>query len=172
MSVRGMLHGWIIGSDVILRFSVDKRWEPLGGTFLCLVCLESDACLGTFFKGQFFNYYFGMRLQWRSVVSFPILQKKSWLFNFRCARWVVKIKEGNVLFTHTPASTTPEKEHQISWKCILWWHHLFFFYFWFVSMSSDFSCKWPQEINHTTLSPFALALGFWITLFYFFFTCY
>lgn len=52
-----------LGQTSSLGFPVTKRWEPLGGTFLCLVCLKSDACLGTFFKGQFCFFYFGMRLQ-------------------------------------------------------------------------------------------------------------
>lgn len=73
-----------------------------------------------------------------------------------------KIKETCIVYTHTLASTTPEKEHQISWKCILLWHLFFLFFFLYILCQHElgFQLQMALEIKYTMLSPFALALDF------------
>lgn len=123
---------------------VNITWVPLVSSFFVFFHVwRVDRVMhdGGIFRGQFF----GNETAVRSVVSFLMLQKADSLISDVRDGWLKKKK---VLIAHTLSSTTPEKRTPDLMEVhFVVTSFCFFNLFLFVSMSSDFSCKWPWGSN-------------------------
>lgn len=153
MSERGysMLHEWIIRSDAILEFStllLLNITQVPGSQFIYIWCFKR-----LMHDGAFSGDTFG---EWDCCEKCGVISdaSKSWLFNFRRARWMVK-KKKRIVYTHThmhpPLLKKNTRSHGSTFCC-----DIFFIY----QHELKFQLQMALEIEYTMLSPFALALDF------------
>lgn len=163
-----MLHEWIIRSDVILEFFHSFFFYFILGRCLdhslFLVDVLRDWCMTGHFLGKVFG-------EWDCCEKCGVISdaSKSWLFNFRRARWMVKKKKEKkrIVCTYThmhpPLLKKNTRSHGSAFCCdtfLIYQHEL------------KFQLQMALEIEYTMLTPFASGSWFWITLVIFIFTCY
>lgn len=126
------------GLGVFHSFSLSITRVPLDHSLFMFDVLKRLMHDGSIFRGKFLG-------EWDCCEKCGVISdaSKSWLFNFRRSKWMVKKgRKKKVFFTHIHTCI-----HH-SWKRTpdLMEVHFVVTSFHFISMSLDFSCKWPWRL--------------------------